>query len=69
MTAAAEARTSKLMSQLVEERGRLVDAVIEQANSSTPQLAAELAKSLEVHMAACSAACRAAWKARKPLLV
>jgi hypothetical protein len=36
------------MSQLVEERGRLVDAVIEQANSSTPQLAAELAKSLEV---------------------
>ncbi|KAF6260718.1 hypothetical protein COO60DRAFT_1459513 [Scenedesmus sp. NREL 46B-D3] len=46
--AAAETRSTKLMSQLVEERGRLVDAVIEQANSSTPQLAAELAKSLEV---------------------
>uniref|UniRef100_A0A383WQ97 Uncharacterized protein n=1 Tax=Tetradesmus obliquus TaxID=3088 RepID=A0A383WQ97_TETOB len=45
--AAAETRSTKLMSQLVEERGRLVDAVIEQANSSTPQLAAELAKSLE----------------------
>eukprot|EP00878_Enallax_costatus_P046668 GHUV01056923.1.p1 GENE.GHUV01056923.1~~GHUV01056923.1.p1 ORF type:complete len:306 (+),score=107.18 GHUV01056923.1:230-1147(+) len=35
------------MGQLVDERGRLVDAVIEQANSSTPQLAAELAKTLE----------------------
>lgn len=46
--AAAEARSSKLMAQLVDERGRLVDAVIEQANSSTPQMAAELAKSLEV---------------------
>jgi hypothetical protein len=46
--AAAETRSTRLMSQLVEERGRLVDAVIEQANSSTPQLAAELAKSLEV---------------------
>lgn len=45
---AAEARSSQLMTQLVEERGRLVDAVIEQANSSTPQLAAELARSLEV---------------------
>lgn len=46
--AAAESRASQLMAQLVQERGRLVDAVIEQANSSTPHLAAELAKSLEV---------------------
>jgi hypothetical protein len=54
-SAAAETRSTKLMSQLVEERGRLVDAVIEQANSSTPQLAAELAKSLEVVDVNCSA--------------
>ena len=46
--AAAETRAGQLMGQLVEERGRLVDAVIEQANSSSPQLAAELARSLEV---------------------
>jgi hypothetical protein len=36
------------MGQLVEERGRLVDAVIEQASSTSPALAAELTRSLEV---------------------
>jgi hypothetical protein len=47
-TAAAEQRAAALMEQLVAERGRLVDAVIEQANSAAPGLAADLARSLEV---------------------
>lgn len=44
----AESRASQLMAQLVEERGRLVDAVIQQAKLTSPQLAAEVIRSLEV---------------------
>ncbi|KAF8067335.1 hypothetical protein HT031_002383 [Scenedesmus sp. PABB004] len=45
--AAAEARCVQLMAQLVDARRRLVDAVVDPASSCSPQLAAELASSLE----------------------